>query len=155
MAFTMQNMKITLWGKRTSNRGWGLQCSPLLWLQAFRYINICAFIHILMNVKIFKALGNSARLKIIQTLLVKEHNVTDLTSIIKKDQTTVSRHLLTLTNANIIKSKRNGRNIFYSIFNNQMKEWLLRILVSQTKSKKENVLRNKIEHYIMKQEKHG
>ena len=108
-----------------------------------------------MNVKIFKALGNSARLKIVQTLLVKEHNVTDLTSIIKKDQTTVSRHLLTLTNANIIKSKRNGRKIFYSIFNNQMKEWLLRILVSQTKSKKENVLRNKIEHYIMKQEKHG
>ena len=108
-----------------------------------------------MNVKIFKALGNSARLKIVQTLLVKEHNVTDLTSIIKKDQTTVSRHLLTLTNANIIKSKRNGRKIFYSIFNNQMKEWLLKILISQTKSKKENVLRNKIEHYIMKQEKHG
>ena len=108
-----------------------------------------------MNVKIFKALGNDARLKIVQTLLVKEHNVTDLTSIIKKDQTTVSRHLLTLTNANIIKSKRNGRNIFYSIFNNQMKEWLLRILVSQTKSKKENTLRNKIEDYIMKQEKHG
>ncbi len=108
-----------------------------------------------MNVKIFKAFGNSARLKIIQTLLVKEHNVTDLTSIIKKDQTTVSRHLLTLTNANIIKSKRNGRKIFYSIFNNQMKEWLLKILISQTKSKKENVLRNKIEHYIMKQEKHG
>ena len=108
-----------------------------------------------MNVKIFKALGNSARLKIVQTLLVKEHNVADLTSIIKKDQTTVSRHLLTLTNASIIKSKRNGRNIFYSIFNNQMKEWLLRILVSQTKSKKENTLRNKIEDYIMKQEKHG
>ena len=108
-----------------------------------------------MNVKIFKALGNSARLKIVQTLLVKEHNVTDLTSIIKKDQTTVSRHLLTLTNANIIKSKRNGRNIFYSIFNNQMKEWLLKILISQTKSKKENVLRNKIEDYIMKQEKYG
>ena len=108
-----------------------------------------------MNVKIFKALGNSARLKIVQTLLVTEHNVTDLTSIIKKDQATVSRHLLTLTNASIIKSKRNGRNIFYSIFNNQMKEWLLRILVSQTKSKKENTLRNKIEDYIMKQEKHG
>ena len=108
-----------------------------------------------MNVKIFKALGNNARLKIVQTLLVKEHNVTDLTSIIKKDQTTVSRHLLTLTNASIIKSKRNGRNIFYSIFNNQMKEWLLRILVEQTNSKKENTMRNKIEDYIMKQEKHG
>ena len=108
-----------------------------------------------MNVKIFKALGNDARLKIVQTLLVKEHNVTDLTSIIKKDQTTISRHLLTLTNAKIIKSKRSGRNIFYSILDRQMKKWLMRILISQTKSKKENVLRNKIEHYIMKQEKHG
>ena len=132
-----------------------MQCWHLSQLQSSRYINICAFIHILMNVKIFKALGNNARLKIVQTLLVKEHNVTDLTSIIKKDQTTVSRHLLTLTNAGIIKSKRNGRNIFYSILNNQMKEWLMRILISQTKSKKENVLRNKIENYIMQQEKRG
>jgi DNA-binding transcriptional ArsR family regulator len=108
-----------------------------------------------MNVKIFKALGNSARLKIVQTLLVKEHNVTDLTSIIKKDQTTVSRHLLTLTNASIIKSKRNGRNIFYSIFDRQMKKWLFRALALQIKNNKPDALRSKIEDYIMKQEKHG
>ena len=108
-----------------------------------------------MNVKIFKALGNGARLKIVQTLLVKEHNVTDLTSIIKKDQTTISRHLLTLTNAKIIKSKRNGRNIFYSIFDRQMKKWLLRALALQKKNNKPDALRSKIENYLIKQETHG
>ena len=108
-----------------------------------------------MNVKIFKALGNSARLKIVQTLLVKEHNVTDLTSIIKKDQTTVSRHLLTLTNASIIKAKRNGRNIFYSIFDRQMKKWLFRALALQIKNNKPDALRSKIENYLIKQETHG
>ena len=45
-----------------------------------------------MNSTIFKALGNETRLKIVETLMIKEHNVTDLTSISNKDQTTVSRH---------------------------------------------------------------
>ena len=49
-----------------------------------------------MNILIFKALGNETRLKIVQTLMIKEHNVTDLTRISRKDQTTVSRHLSTL-----------------------------------------------------------
>ena len=49
-----------------------------------------------MNIRIFKALGNETRLKIVQTLMIKEHNVTDLTRISGKDQTTVSRHLATL-----------------------------------------------------------
>ena len=77
-----------------------------------------------MNSTIFKALGNETRLKIVETLMIKEHNVTDLTSISSKDQTTVSRHLATLLNAGIIGQKRIGRNIFYRIINTKMKEWL-------------------------------
>ena len=61
-----------------------------------------------MNSQIFKALGNETRLKIIETLMIKEHNVSDLTRISNKDQTTVSRHLSTLVNAKIIKQKRLG-----------------------------------------------
>ena len=38
----------------------------------------------LMNSTIFKALGNETRLKIVETLMIKEHNVTDLTSISNK-----------------------------------------------------------------------
>ena len=63
-----------------------------------------------MNSIIFKALGNETRLKIIETLMVKEHNVTDLTKMSGKDQTTISRHLANLKEANIITQKRIGRN---------------------------------------------
>ena len=49
-----------------------------------------------MNIAIFKALGSETRLQIIQTLMIKEHNVTDLTARSGKDQTTISRHLATL-----------------------------------------------------------
>ena len=52
--------------------------------------------HIFMNSIIFKALGNDTRLKIIEMLMIKEHNVSDLTKISGKDQTTVSRHLAKL-----------------------------------------------------------
>ena len=104
-----------------------------------------------MNVSIFKALGNETRLQIIQTLMTKEHNVTDLTTISKKDQTTVSRHLTTLTNAGIIDQKRVGRNIFYRIINTEMKEWLETCIDTKEKDMEENKLRNKIQVFLNNQ----
>ena len=110
-----------------------------------------------MNVSIFKALGNEARLQIIQTLMIKEHNVTDLTTISKKDQTTVSRHLTTLTNAGIIDQKRVGRNIFYRIISTEMKKWLEACIDTKEKDMEENKLRNKIQEFLNNQriEKYG
>jgi len=102
---------------------------------------------------IFKALGNETRLRIVQTLLVKEHNVTDLTTISQKDQTTISRHLSTLVNANIIKQKRIGRNIFYSIINTDMKNWLNIVIEFKNEKKNEKILRSKIENFLINQEK--
>ena len=104
-----------------------------------------------MNVSIFKALGNEARLQIIQTLMIKEHNVTDLTTISKKDQTTVSRHLTTLTNAGIIDQKRVGRNIFYRIISTEMKKWLEACIDTKEKETEESKLRNKIQEFLNNQ----
>tara|TARA_B100000686_G_scaffold237952_1_gene246064 strand:+ start:2017 stop:2349 length:333 start_codon:yes stop_codon:yes gene_type:complete len=104
-----------------------------------------------MNSLIFKALGNETRLKIVQTLMVKEHNVTDLTKISGKDQTTVSRHLSTLSNANIIRQKRIGRNIFYSIIDVPMKEWLNSTISIKSKNDDESELRSKIQDFLSKQ----
>jgi len=104
-----------------------------------------------MNSLIFKALGNETRLKIVQTLVVKEHNVTDLTKISGKDQTTVSRHLSTLSNANIIRQKRIGRNVFYSIIDVQMKEWLNSTISIKSKNDDESELRSKIQNFLSKQ----
>ena len=104
-----------------------------------------------MNSTIFKALGNETRLKIVETLMIKEHNVTDLTSISNKDQTTVSRHLSTLLNAGIIGQKRIGRNIFYRIINTKMKEWLESTIDIKRKNIEKNELRNKIQDFLNKQ----
>ena len=104
-----------------------------------------------MNVSIFKALGNEARLQIIQTLMIKEHNVTDLTTISKKDQTTISRHLTTLTNAGIIDQKRVGRNIFYRIISTEMKKWLEACIDTKEKDTEESKLRNKIQEFLNNQ----
>jgi len=104
-----------------------------------------------MNSLIFKALGNETRLKIVQTLMIKEHNVTDLTKISGKDQTTVSRHLSALSNAKIIGQKRIGRNIFYSIIDVQMKEWLNVTISIKSKNEDESELRNKIQKFLSNQ----
>ena len=106
-----------------------------------------------MNIRIFKALGNETRLKIVQTLMIKEHNVTDLTRISGKDQTTVSRHLATLSNAKIINQKRIGRNIFYSIINPEMKEWLESTISIKKEREVEGRLRNRIQNFLNEQRK--
>ncbi|MEC8875621.1 MAG: metalloregulator ArsR/SmtB family transcription factor [Candidatus Thermoplasmatota archaeon] len=104
-----------------------------------------------MNSLVFKALGNETRLKIVQTLLIKEHNVTDLTRISGKDQTTVSRHLATLSSAQIVRQKRIGRNIFYSIMDPKMKEWLELTISIKRKSEDSSELRSRIQNFLNKQ----
>ncbi len=104
-----------------------------------------------MNSLIFKALGNETRLKIIETLMIKEHNVSDLTRISNKDQTTVSRHLSTLVNAKIIKQKRLGRNIYYSIINVEMRDWLESTITIKRKVVEKIALRSKIQKFLNKQ----
>ena len=106
-----------------------------------------------MNSAIFKALGNETRLKIIKTLMIKEHNVTDLTKISGKDQTTVSRHLANLRQANLITQKKIGRIVIYSISNSEVRDWLN--LAIQTKNKPEEIplLRNKIKDFLTNQRK--
>ena len=104
-----------------------------------------------MNSLIFKALGNETRLKIIETLMIKEHNVSDLTQISNKDQTTVSRHLSTLVNAKIIRQKRLGRNIYYSIINVEMRDWLESTITIKRKTVEKVALRSKIQKFLNKQ----
>lgn len=106
-----------------------------------------------MNSIIFKALGNKTRLKIIETLMIKEHNVTDLTKISGKDQTTISRHLANLKEAKIITQRRIGRNKIYAISDTDMKDWLNIAIKTNYKAEEETLLRNKIKDFLTNQEK--
>lgn len=67
------------------------------------------------EVKFFKAPGDEAWLTILSYLLEHSHCACDFSSLTKKDQTTVSKHLKVLVEAGILKYENQGRNIIYSI----------------------------------------
>lgn len=66
-------------------------------------------------VELFKALGNEVRLKIVQTLVRNELNVTQLVKIMGTSQSSISQHLAVLRKAKILKTRRDSQIIYYSI----------------------------------------
>jgi ArsR family transcriptional regulator len=74
--------------------------------------------------KFFRALGDETRLRIVGYLLNKECCACEFNSGINKDQTTISRHLKTLVEAGILKYEKDGRNIIYSIRDEEIKHFL-------------------------------
>ena len=68
-----------------------------------------------MPTKILKALADPTRLKIVELLKQGEICACKLVPLTKKAQPTVSQHLKILENAGIVKSKKEGKMIFYSV----------------------------------------
>ena len=65
---------------------------------------------------ILKALGNPARLKIIQFLMQNPVSCCgDIIEILPLAQSTVSKHLSELKRVKLIKGKNKGNNIYYSL----------------------------------------
>jgi ArsR family transcriptional regulator len=73
----------------------------------------------------FAAFGDETRLKIVSALLINEMCVSDISLILKINQTTVSHQLKYLRNLNIVESTRNGKIIFYKITDKNIKDVLL------------------------------
>lgn len=99
-------------------------------------MDICAYIHIVMldsKVKFFKALGDETRLTILSYLLEHSYCACDFSSLTKKDQTTVSKHLKVLVEAGILKYEKQGRNIIYSIKNEEIEALLLSLGIKNVK----------------------
>lgn len=85
------------------------------------------------KVKFFNALGDETRLMIVSCLLTHDKCACDFTSITEKDQTTVSRHLKILFEADIVDFEKDGRNRIYKIKNEQMRQLLLNCGVEKLK----------------------
>jgi len=62
-----------------------------------------------------KALSDSNRLRILEILVTGEHCVSDLVERLQIDQPKVSHHLAILRSAGVIRSRRDGRHINYSV----------------------------------------
>jgi ArsR family transcriptional regulator len=70
--------------------------------------------------KILKALSDSTRLKIVELLNKGEICACEFVPITKKAQPTVSQHLRILENAGIIKSRKEGKSVIYSVTNKRI-----------------------------------
>ncbi|MGQ9543118.1 MAG: ArsR/SmtB family transcription factor [Candidatus Bathyarchaeia archaeon] len=64
---------------------------------------------------IFKALGDPSRLRILEYLRSGERCVCSIVPTVGSTQPTVSRHLKILTECGILKRRREGNRIFYSV----------------------------------------
>jgi ArsR family transcriptional regulator, lead/cadmium/zinc/bismuth-responsive transcriptional repressor len=72
-------------------------------------------IHI--NLKLLKSLSEETKYKIIEVLLNEEKCACEIPNLIGRTQSNTSMHLKKLLNNNIIKSRRDGKKILYSIKN--------------------------------------
>ena len=67
------------------------------------------------DLRLFKALADETRLKIIKFLLDGEKCVCEIFPHVKRTQSTVSIQLGKLEDDGILKSRRDGKKIFYSV----------------------------------------
>ena len=65
--------------------------------------------------ELFKIFGDSTRIKILYSLFDTELCVSDMASILNLSQSSVSHQLRILKDAKLVKFKREGKAIFYSL----------------------------------------
>jgi len=67
------------------------------------------------EIKIFKALADDTRLKIVEFLKEGEKCVCEIIPMTKKSQPAVSQHLKILSEADILEFRKEGTSIYYKI----------------------------------------
>lgn len=66
--------------------------------------------------KLYSVFGDTTRIKILFALAVEEEmNVSDLSKAAGMTQSAVSHQLMILRNVSLVKTRREGRQIFYSL----------------------------------------
>jgi len=70
---------------------------------------------------IFKVLGDSTRMKIIYALFISEMCVCDISTVIGTTQSAVSHQLKVLRQARLVKFRREGKTVFYSLNDEHVK----------------------------------
>lgn len=77
----------------------------------------------------FKVFGDNTRIRILWTLFDKELCVYDIAEALSMSQSAISHQLKTLKQARLIKSRREGKNAFYSIDDDHVKRIIEQMLI--------------------------
>ena len=65
--------------------------------------------------ELFKVFGDGTRLKIMYVLLCSEMCVYDIAAVLKMSQSAISHQLRVLKQMDLVKNRRDGKTIFYSL----------------------------------------
>lgn len=71
--------------------------------------------------EVFRIMGDQTRLSILIALQEDEKNVTSLVKKLKVPQSTVSHHLALLRMAELVRTRRSGKEIYYSLNGGQIR----------------------------------
>lgn len=63
----------------------------------------------------FRLLGEPVRLRLLKVLESGERSVNELAEILQTNQANISRHLASLFSASMLRRRRSGNNVYYSI----------------------------------------
>ncbi len=77
-------------------------------------------------VSFFSIFSDYTRLKMISALAISEMCVSDMAKLLKLNQTTVSHQLRLLKNLNAVKTRRQGKVVFYSLRTETLNDVLLK-----------------------------
>ena len=78
---------------------------------------------------VFKVFGDPTRIKILWTLFDTEKCVYDISERISMTQSAVSHQLRVLKQARLIKSRRDGKNTFYSLDDEHVKRIIEQVMI--------------------------
>lgn len=72
--------------------------------------------------KFFKGLGDPTRLRIVEALLKKERNVSELIKLIRVPQSNISNHLACLKWCGYITSRKEGTSVYYQVTDDRVRK---------------------------------
>ncbi|MFQ5861110.1 MAG: ArsR/SmtB family transcription factor [Dehalococcoidia bacterium] len=73
----------------------------------------------------FRSLANGSRARIVHSLLHQELCTCDLAAIVGLSESAVSQHLRVLRNRRVVKARREGRRVFYTLADAHIRTLLL------------------------------
>ncbi len=71
--------------------------------------------------RLFRALGDEARLKLLVLISEKELSVTEISEVMSEGISTISQRLKLLRSEGLVKRRRDGKNFFYSLVDSHIK----------------------------------
>jgi len=72
--------------------------------------------------ELFKVFGDSTRIRIIWALFESDMSVSDIASLLNMTQSAISHQLRVLKNARLVKYKKSGKTVYYSLNDDHIKK---------------------------------